>query len=272
MTENIKINLIASNRTAEFIMTMDPTFEADRNMGICLRRDGACEPEIVHVMARVLREGDVAIDGGANVGYFTMIMSQFVGKTGLVFAVEPTPANYKKIEHNLANNGTKNVRVVKAPLYSNVQELTLHMCQDTGSNSVTRSAEAVGNMKVVSTTIDAILDTVLHSADLSPRLIKLDVEGAENKALLGAGNTLRNDPYVLCELNEPALARSGTSIEMLRAHMQEWRYEMFAIWGDGNLPMWVPPKTQFKCKRLNTMVLFSTFEKIAEAWPEVEVP
>lgn len=267
MTENLKVTLTASNRTAEFVVTIDPTFEADRNMAICLRRDAACEPEIVHVMARVLREGDVAIDGGANVGFFTLVMSQFVGKTGLVFAVEPTPMNIKKLENNLANNGIKNVRVVKAPLYSNIQELTLHMCHDSGSNSLTRAPEAVGNMKVVSTTIDSIVPT-----DTDVRLIKLDVEGAENKALLGAGNTLRQDPFVLCELNEPALARSGTSVEMLRAHMQEWRYEMFAIWGDGNMPMWIPPKTEFKCKRLNTMVLFATFDRIAEAWPEVEVP
>lgn len=269
MTENIKINLTASNRTAEFIMTLDPTFEADRNMGICLRRDGACEPEIVHVMARVLREGDVAIDGGANVGYFTMIMSQFVGKIGLVFAVEPTPANYKKIEHNLANNGTKNVRVVKAPLYSNAQELTLYMCQDTGSNSVTRSAEAVGNMKVISTTIDTIVG---GPEGMKPKLIKLDVEGSELHALMDGQCATDCGTYVLTELNEPALRRAGHSIDMLRAFMVENGYQMFAIWGDGNLPMWVPPKTQFKCKRLNTMVLFSTFEMIAEAWPEVEVP
>lgn len=266
MTENIKINLTASNRTAEFIMTMDPTFEADRNMGICLRRDGACEPEIVHVMARVLREGDVAIDGGANVGYFTMIMSQFVGKTGLVFAVEPTPANYKKIEYNLANNGTKNVHIVKAPLYSNVQELTLHMCHDTGSNSVTRCPEAVGNMKVVSTTIDTILGDAGR-----PRLIKLDVEGSEGKALTGAQLALDCDPYVLCELNEPALSRSGWSIDLLREFMHHHNFHMFAIWGDGSLPMWIPSKTKFVCKRLNTMVLFASRYRIGEAWPEVEV-
>lgn len=269
MTENIKINLTASNRTAEFIMTMDPAFEADRNMGICLRRDGACEPEIVHVMARVLREGDVAIDGGANVGYFTMIMSQFVGKTGLVFAVEPTPANYKKLEHNLANNGTHNVRVVKAPLYSNAQELTLHMGHDTGSNSVTRHAEAVGNMKVVSTTIDSITPFETFK---EPRLIKLDIEGSEGKALTGAIQALAADPYVLCELNEPALQRSGWSVDLLREFMHTHNYQMFAIWGDGNLPMWIPPKTKFICKRLNTMALFASRYRIGEAWPEVEVP
>lgn len=265
MTENLKVTLTASNRTAEFIVTIDPTFEADRNMAICLRRDGGCEPEIVHVMSRVLREGDVAIDGGANVGFFTLVMSRFVGPTGLVFAVEPTPANVKKLEHNLANNATKNVRVVKAPLYSNIQELTLHMGHDSGSNSVTRHPDAVGNMKMVSTTIDSILET-------APRLIKLDIEGAEGRALLGARLALDAKPYVLVELNDPALRRADWSVEMVREQMLKQHYEMFAIWGDGNLPMWVPPKTEFKCKRLNTMVLFSTFDKIAEAWPEVEVP
>lgn len=267
MTENLKVTLTASNRTAEFVVTIDPTFEADRNMALCLRRDGACEPEIVHVMARVLREGDVAIDGGANVGYFTLIMSKFVGPTGLVFAVEPTPQNIRKLENNLANNATKNVRVVKAPLYSNIQELTLHMCQDTGSNSLTRAPEAVGNMKVVSTTIDAILE----GTDLKPRLIKLDVEGVEARAMFGAQLTTRRHPYVLMELNDPALRRDGHSVEAVRTLMAEWGYELFRIYPDGSLPTWVPPNTRLDCKRLNTMVLFSTFDRIAEAWPEVEV-
>lgn len=270
MTENLKVTLTASGRTAEFVVTIDPAFPADANMAICLRRDAACEPEIVHVMSRVLREGDVAIDGGANVGYFTLIMSRYVGPTGLVFAVEPTPMNIKKLEHNLANNAIRNVRVVKAPLYSNIQELTLHMCHDTGSNSVTPFAEAVGKMRMVSTTIDALVGQ--PETEMHPRLIKLDVEGCESKALLGAGISLLYAPYVLCELNEPALQRSGCNVEMLRAQMLEREYQMFALWGDGNLPTWVPPKTEFRCKRLNTMVLFSTFEKIADAWPEIEVP
>lgn len=266
MIENLQVTVTAHDRTASFILTFDSEFESDRDMRMVINRDGACEPEIVHLMHRVLQPGDVAVDGGANVGFFTLLMSQLVGKSGLVYAVEPAPANIRKLEHNLANNKISNVRVVKLPLYSSHTEVTLHLAQHTGFNSLEASEHTVGRMKTVATTIDAMLDGQV------PKLIKLDIEGAEGRALTGAHDALwKKCPYVVAEINESALNRFGTNQVDLRGAMAVFNYEMWILQTDGRFPLMVPRQTELVSDRMNQMVLFSTPEHVAKAWPKLEM-
>ena len=263
MSENLEVSVTANDRTAKFIMTFDADFQSDNDMRTTINRDGACEPEIVHLMHRVLQTGDVVIDGGANVGFFTCLMSQLVGKSGLVFAVEPSPVNIRKLEHNLANNKMPNVRVVKSPLSASHGDVTLYLSAHSGYNSLQPSGETVGRMKTVTTTIDAMLDGQV------PKLIKLDIEGAEFDALMGSTYTC---PYVVVEMNEEALKRFGHSGAKLRKMMEEnFGYEMFILQAGGQFPLMVPRQTELVSDRLNQMVLFSTPEHVAKAWPKLEM-
>ncbi len=281
MIENLKVTVTAYDRTAAFILAFDSDFQSDNDMRTVINRDGACEPEVVHLLHRVLQPGDVVVDGGANVGFFTLLMSQLVGKSGLVFAAEPSPINIRKLEHNLAANKISNVRVVKSPLYSSIAEVTLHLAAHSGYNSLEPSGETVGRMKTISTIIDAMLDGQV------PKLIKLDVEGAELEALKGARLTLdlahngvrvttqinsTRCPYVVVEMNEEALKRSGTSRAEMRKFMElEGNYETFILQTDGRFPLQVPHQTELVSKRENLMVLFSTPEHVAKAWPTLEM-
>ena len=240
MIENVKVTIKANDKTISFKMTLDSDFVPDRHTKFLIERDGHVEPEVVHLMARVVREGDTVIDGGANVGYFTLLLSQLVGKNGLVFSVEPTPVNIWKLEANLTNNASRNVRVVKSPLYSQVTELEFHMGPDSGLNSLHADPVHVGTMRTISTTIDDIL------MDEKPRLIKLDVEGAEGLALTGAHYALATCPYVVCKMNQFALERARWSRESLRELMQGYGYELFALHPQGILPTLIPRGTPIR--------------------------
>lgn len=265
MIENLNVRLTTEFADAAFMLTFDSEFESDRDMQTILRRDGACEPDVVHLMTRVIKPGDVVVDGGANVGFFTCFMSQLVGKSGLVFAVEPSPVNIRKLEHNLANNTMKNVRVVKSPLYAVIKEHTLYMSQHSGFNSLEPCPQTVGRLKTVSTTIDAMLDGQW------PKLMKLDIEGAEGKALIGAKETLRHCPYIVMEMNQEALQRFGCSRETIREYMAAFGFDMFLLHSDGTLPRLIPRKTGLVSKMANLMALFATVENVAVAWPTVEI-
>src|SRR5664279_1756690 len=69
------------------------------------------EPEETNVILGLLHEGDVFVDVGANIGYFTLLASHAVGRTGKVFAFEPGPGNVRLLRKNVEANQCGNVWV-----------------------------------------------------------------------------------------------------------------------------------------------------------------
>lgn len=253
-------------RDIKFSMNYDENFAADRNMLYCLQQFNACEPEVMHLMARALRLGDFAVDGGANIGFFTLFMAKLVGETGGVLACEPGPANQRKLEDNLKLNDIEQVATIYSPLWSEDDHaVTLHVAEDSGNNSLRPFVESIGAVGCRTVTLEALIRYKF------PRLIKLDVEGAEQHVLLGMGDLLGRVPYIVCELNEYALGRFRHSRESLRAFMRSQGYEMFGLSAEGGLPVLVPPNTRLVSEKNNLNVLFSTIEAVSEAYPEIEV-
>jgi FkbM family methyltransferase len=263
LTENLKVAIKTEHAFVEFVMTFDPTFMPDRAMRLCLERDRSCEPELTHLLARVVKPGDVVIDGGANVGFFTCLLSRLVGPGGRVYAIEPTPLNIAKIKQNLANNAMQNVELVEQALSDAVGTATLHLSSDTGSNSLTRHSESVGAIQVPTTTLDTLIPQAF------PRLIKLDIEGYEGHALLGAPKVLERASYVVCEANYQALPRCGWSIARLRECLRNSGFYTFVLLDDGSHPLFVPDGTKLITQKLNRMLLFSRMESMTLAWPEM---
>ena len=67
------------------------------------------EPVTARALRRLLRPGDVALDVGANVGFYTLLFASRVGPSGTVHAFEPV--NGEKLEANLELSGLRNVVV-----------------------------------------------------------------------------------------------------------------------------------------------------------------
>jgi len=66
---------------------------------------GRREAEQKFIVEQVLKPGMAALDIGANIGYFTVMMARIVGGTGRVYAVEPHPGNFELLRTNVARNG-----------------------------------------------------------------------------------------------------------------------------------------------------------------------
>ena len=234
---------------------------------ICLKEFGCPEPEIVHLMTRVLRPGDFAIDGGANIGFFTIIMSQLVDTNGIVLAIEPGENNLHALKDNLRVNGLKNFEICNRPLWSTNENVMLHYHEHGGMNSLSDYQPMLGKKELQGITL-----STWHT---TPRLIKLDIEGAEEHALRGAVKHLVSHvPYIVCELNLKALKGLGSSQETLRKFMREWGYSTFLLSAAGGLPSLVPDITkiaELPGRNGTANILFSTVEKVGCAWPEVKI-
>ena len=273
------ITLSAAGRGLAFTMRLDPAIQPDIHMLEHFKQGKCYEPELAWVMFRALQTGDIAIDVGANIGFFTGIMSKLVGLTGRVIACEPGGNNHRSLKHTILANNLDNVAIEQRPIWCRDEEVTFYINSDSrASNALFDPGNWPTNGKSRSnpqpTKVQAVtLDTLV--ADLDARLvkvIKIDTEGAEQKVLEGASNLLSmfHPPYIMAELNPHGLYQAGDNAESLREYMRQFGYDLFFIHGDDKLPSLVPPATRIKYVNdiVVSNILFSTLDDVGKIWPE----
>jgi FkbM family methyltransferase len=152
-------------------------------------QDGSFEPEETALIKRSLREADVFIDVGANIGYYTCLARSLGIYT---VAVEPSSENLFYLYANLQENGWSDVEVWPLGLGNKPQLSTLYGGR-TGASLVKGWA---GSSELYRRTIPiSTLDIILGDRFGGKRLlIKVDIEGAEFEGLRGAAKTLARTP------------------------------------------------------------------------------
>jgi len=133
--------------------------------------------------------GDVVFDCGANIGVYTRVALAAGAK--LVVAIEPAPENVECLRRNYAAEiGQGRVIVVPKGVWDRDDVLVLR--EDAGNSArdsfVVSYGPDVRETRVPLTTIDQLVEELKLD---SVGFMKLDIEGAEKRALAGAGNTLR---------------------------------------------------------------------------------
>jgi tRNA/tmRNA/rRNA uracil-C5-methylase (TrmA/RlmC/RlmD family) len=86
---------------------------------------GMWEPSLTRWIQERLAPGDIFIDVGANIGYYSLLASKLVGHSGSVVAIEPSPKIFSALQHNLALNHIENVRVVNMAVSDRREALRL---------------------------------------------------------------------------------------------------------------------------------------------------
>jgi FkbM family methyltransferase len=142
-----------------------------------------------------LREEDLFIDVGANIGSYTILASGEIGSKSI--SVEPIPSTFKSLEDNIQIN----------KLSSKVKALNIGLSSTAGSLKFTKSMDSVNHVATDADIdiIDVYIDTLdnILLLESAPSIIKIDVEGFETEVLLGAKNTLKADNLkaIIIELN-----------------------------------------------------------------------
>lgn len=209
-----------------------------RPFGQALYRYGLQAPE-ARLIAALLRPGDVFLDGGAHVGVFSLIAAAVVGPTGRVIACEPVPETMRLLEENVALNGFGWVEARNVALADGSGQRTLYSFGPASGVSSFAPATTIGSHQVL---VDVTtLDDVVKCCDPTRvRLVKLDLEGAEVRALRGATALLESRPDFLVEIEPAHLARQGTNVEELRAMFVGLDYHGYEIHGSRTDPSLVP--------------------------------
>lgn len=144
---------------------------------------GTYERQAQRIARTVASRGNIVYDIGANVGFFTLLFSRVVGPEGKVVAFEPLGSNADLLERHLALNSCENVEVLRAAVSEGAGTARF----SAGKGSCQGRLDTGGSLAVRTTSVDHELFGLSRAA---PNVLKLDIEGAESRALIGAERTL----------------------------------------------------------------------------------
>jgi FkbM family methyltransferase len=203
---------------------------------------GFCEPAS-RAMRALLSPGDVMIDGGANIGLFTVLAATRVGSSGRVIACEPSARTMDILRDNLARNDFGWVELREVALAEEPGRLDIQVFEP-GSGFTSFAPAQIRGARVVEVEVTT-LDEVAGERLDHTRLVKLDVEGAELRALRGAAALLqRARPDFIVELEPEHLERQGSTVAEVQALFDDAGYRGYAIRATGLEPLrgsWIRP-------------------------------
>jgi len=179
----------------------------------------AFEWQAVNFVRAFCREGDVVVDAGANIGMFTYMACEVVGRTGRVVSFEPLSEAAMVIQANAERNALS-VEVHSLATSDAAGWATFTDDVDV-SNSLTTDPARPGRStrRVRTGRIDAYVTSPVT-------LVKVDVEGAETQAMRGCSGFVEGDykPVIIAEIHDHSLRRLGTSRDELIALLDGWGY------------------------------------------------
>jgi FkbM family methyltransferase len=155
------------------------------------------EPTVTLALHDLCKPGMVVFDVGGNMGGLTSTMSRLVGPRGIVCAFEASPRIIGHLQGNVVVQGHRNVTVYHRAVFSRSNEFVTIYEGDHLNDSIYAENSPTGLGSRVKT---LALDDFCQSAELAPDLIKMDIEGAEYEAILGAATTIQcHRPHLLLE-------------------------------------------------------------------------
>lgn len=189
-----------------------------------------CDKQNQFVIKKLLREGDVFVDIGANFGIHTLLAARVVGSEGQVHAFEPQKKLVDVINAQIVLNGMSNVKVHDVGVGDEETELVLRnpLAFYTGTATLRPGVEEgleLGRVPVVRA------EDRLHEIPNDARvLIKIDVEGFEYKALKGLQKLLNwPNVAVLIEITDGWLNEIGSSAIEVYQMLQDYGFEAYEI-------------------------------------------
>jgi FkbM family methyltransferase len=194
------------------------------------------DPAGISLIKNRLRQGDVFIDIGANIGSYSLVAAKQVGDNGRVIAFEPVGTVFNRLRENIALSNLANTDTEQKAVFNKNQTLEIHLAshKNLGMSSIYHHDTESGTSEQVST---VRLDDYLAGHPVAKiDMIKIDIEGAEMFALQGMKGSLRKfKPEIFIELKEEALQHSGYSVNDIIEFLIRIGYKQYAVSENGHL-------------------------------------
>lgn len=197
------------------------------------------------LVKKLVKPGMVVFDIGANLGDYSILLSELAGKTGKVYAFEPTSTIFYKLQERLAN--CDNTEVFQTAIYSENTRIEFNefseeysVWNSIGKPKMPKPHSSMEYVPIVKTeNVEAIkIDSFCKNRDLKKiDYLKLDVEGAESDALKGMVELLREKAirFIQFEIDRKMLEGLDRTAKETFDILIEWGYECHRIQVDGEI-------------------------------------
>ena len=152
-------------------------------------------------ISNLINSNDILVDVGANSGDYTEFFKIIIGDTGKIYSIELAPETYELLKNKFSAH--ENIIVLNKAVSNTNEPVTFYKGYDSFTNNIIGHDMNYKPYDVVGTVDGIRLDTLLEN-EKSIKLIKIDVEGAENLVLEGMEGIIKKVEYLLveCHLDE----------------------------------------------------------------------
>lgn len=175
---------------------------------------GELDTEIVKSQ---ISKGDIVVDVGASIGYYSLILARAVGKEGHVFAFEPRPERFELLQKNVEINGYDNITIEQMAVLDQNGETDFYYSKNQKTGFKLEVSEKEKEMiSEKATTKTVRLEDYFKEREIQNKIkfIKSDVDGPEFAVLKSAGCILQNkDLKVFFEWDYESIKIAGDSPE-----------------------------------------------------------
>lgn len=161
---------------------------------------GVWEPNLTRWMLDRLAPGDVMVDVGAHIGYFSLLAAHAVGDAGGVVSVEPSPDRHAMLRRNLDANHPSRSRAAQVAIANEHGSLDLFRGHDPASAT---TVAATGRGVEARVPVEPLSELLTEAEIRRMRVLKIDIEGREYEAVASLAGMLaevRDDFEAIVEI------------------------------------------------------------------------
>lgn len=176
------------------------------------------------IFKRLVKQSSIVVDVGAGFGYYTLLAAKLINGSGRVFAFEPEPVRYEFLLRNIYINAFTNVIAINKAISDKSGKADFFIRGE--MSSLANHLDYKHRVTVETTSLDNYFKN-----DSKIALIKMDIEGAEMRALAGMETTLskNRDLILIMEFAPNLLKAMGDQPEELIKTLIGHEFKLYAI-------------------------------------------
>lgn len=194
---------------------------------------GEYEPAITKIIGTLIEPGDVCLDIGGNIGWFTTLLQKKVGKNGEVHTFEPVPTTFEVLKKNVkSNNNSEVVRLNNFALGESEGEVNLHLFDNLSDGHASISDFGQTDFKVYPCRVSTLNSYLKENKIENVKFVKVDVEGAELMMFKGATDLFRQKVPPIFEIEMALDTTRGFGYlpnDLVKFISSQSEYDFFAI-------------------------------------------